>query len=100
LSENEKTSLLNWLKKPKLDGLKVLPADEVKLGALRAVKAVASPTESGILVAGNACPPARVRKLEICTTIFKQQLKIINPSNEVIYLKVYSTHRKSIKVFK
>jgi hypothetical protein len=65
-----------------------LPADEVKLGVLRTIKAIASPTESGVLVAGNACPPARVRKLEMCTTIFKQQLETNTPSNEVIYLKV------------
>jgi len=88
LSEQEPTSLINWLKKPKLDTLKVLPSDEVNLASLRVIKAIASPTETGVAVSGQACPPARVRKLEICAMVFKQQLAANIPSQDAIYLKV------------
>ncbi|XP_059481253.1 HEAT repeat-containing protein 6 isoform X2 [Neocloeon triangulifer] len=91
LAENELTSLPNWLKKGQLDKLKVLPAEEVKLAALRVIKAIASPTEVGVIISGNSCPPARVRKLEACASIFIEQLSSNQPSKEIHYLKTAST---------
>ncbi|CAB3359687.1 Hypothetical predicted protein [Cloeon dipterum] len=91
LNEKQPESLANWLKRDYLNTLKVLPSDEVKVAALRVVKAISSPTETGVLVSGSAHSSSRVRRLEACTVIFKNQLANSSITADLHHLKVIST---------
>ncbi|KAF4523593.1 hypothetical protein B566_EDAN014567 [Ephemera danica] len=90
LNENGDSSVVAWLRQEQLATLRILSPAEVELAALRVVKAIASPTEPGGgagVGGGNSMPPARIRRLEACASIFTAKLSapVIKP--DIHYFK-------------